>query len=465
MLGKKRIGLAHVHSCSSHHFNRTLAAIIKQTFSRAPDRVMWYGAEVTNQRTPELDAKKALDLIEELIQRCPRHIAGSDDERLALEIVAGEFEELGLEPQWHDFKTNESLYALLALHFGIGVAGSLVASRAPLLAFALHTLAGSSYLLDSTKRAFLLRRLLPQKISHNILMTLPAKDDTLRLRIVLLGHIDAAFTGHLFSPKTVQNAANSPKWLRPLTSRPLATATWSQFALAALDLLRVGPLAGSPLVRLAYWGLTIPGLAALALNLEIVLRDEAVPGANDNLTAVAALLLLAERFLASKPDDVEIVLAVTGSEEAGLSGSEALARDREDEWDPRCTVVLAPDGICHGELRWFVEGEIFKNSTAPWLENTLRDLAASDPHFDTFRPFYIPAGATDALSFKTRGYDALGFGCVDPQIGAPRHYHQPTDTAANLDGDELLRNIDFTEALVLAVATHHPTAAGGDVAT
>lgn len=61
----------------------------------------------------------------------------------------------------------------------------------------------------------------------------------------------------------------------------------------------------------------------------------------------------------------------------------------------------------------------------------------------------IPVGATDALPFLRRGYEAAALTCIDPTIGAPRNYHHPTDTAENVSPEELRRAIDFAERLCL----------------
>lgn len=58
----------------------------------------------------------------------------------------------------------------------------------------------------------------------------------------------------------------------------------------------------------------------------------------------------------------------------------------------------------------------------------------------------------DALvPFLAHGYDAIAIVCIDPALGAPRHYHHPDDTVENLDMDQLMRSIDFSEALARAI--------------
>lgn len=402
----------------------------------------------TEQRTTE--AQWARALIEELVRQCPRRVAGSEDERRALELVRQELVAVGLDPQWQPFRTNPSLYAVLALHFGLGALGSVVSLRSPLAAALLHGLAGSSYLLDSTRRAFLLRRLLLTARSHNMVVTLPAEGEP-ALRLVLMAHIDAAFTGLMFHESVTRRREGEPEWMLRLLGRPLATATWSQLALGGLDLLRSGPLRTSRIASMANLALGLPGALTFLLNLEVLWRNQAVAGANDDLSGVAGMILAVQRLMERKPAEVELVLAVTGAEEAGLMGARALALEHEDEWDRDKTVVLALDSLCHGDLRVYAEGEIIPVPLARWLLEMIDRVGVNDSRFSGVRPYEVPAGGSDALVFAARGYDALGFGRIAPERHTPQHYHLPSDTPENLDMEELLEAVDFTEQLIDAI--------------
>mgnify|MGYP002624507492 CR=1 FL=1 len=57
---------------------------------------------------------------------------------------------------------------------------------------------------------------------------------------------------------------------------------------------------------------------------------------------------------------------------------------------------------------------------------------------------------------------------IDRHLGTPRNYHLPSDTPDNLDYDEVIETIDFTEQLVHSLAGIAPTESdeevGGDVA-
>jgi hypothetical protein len=400
-------------------------------------------SDASRERSVFDEISWAKSFITSVVDACPRRMATSEDERRAHAMIRSEMAALGLSTETHAFEFNASLYANLALHFGLGTLGSLAAGRAPALGLALHALSAGSYALDSSRRAFVLRRLFPFRASQNVLGTMPARGEP-RLRIVFLAHADAAFTGLVFRPTFTRLAKPGPLY------KSLRIATGALAGLAAVDIAQLvfGRTRALSVLRGA---LTVPPLLAALLNIDVVLRDQIVPGAMDDLSGVAGMLLLARRLRATKPDDVELVFVATGCEEAGMGGAQALARDYRDRWDPAKTVVLGLDGFANGELRWFTEGEIFPVKLAPWLSETIGGVAASDPRFAEVRAFEIPVGATDAAPFATGGFPAVTLGCVDPGHGTPRHYHLPTDTPENLEADKIPMCVDFAERVVAAV--------------
>ncbi len=393
----------------------------------------------------------ASELIGRIIDDFPRRQPTSEDERASQLMMQEIFEALGLETRFHDFEFNDSLYANLALHFAVGTLGSAVGWVWPLGAFALHTLAAGSYWADSRRRGYILRRLLGFKPSQNLLATLPAEGEP-KLRIVIGGHADAAFTGFLFSPWAIKHFSSELPAPFGFMKRSLAVATRAEAFLAGTSLLRtfVGPLA-LPL-RPVEAVLAIPSFVAFLLGLDVALRDKIVPGANDNLSAVAALPILAARLAAKKRKDVEIVFVVTGCEEASLGGGDALARDMEGVWDKERTVFLGLDSITNGDLTYLdVEGEVVKTPIPQWIRETAEATVKSDDAFAGVRPFEVPVGGSDAAAFLARGWDAVCLTCVDPEIGAPRQYHQITDDLEHLEMDKLTMAFDFAEALTEAI--------------
>ena len=131
--------------------------------------------------------------------------------------------------------------------------------------------------------------------------------------LVFVAHHDAANGGLIFRPELTRVVADAfPAWYeRQHTSPQMMRLVAAGPALAALG----------PLRKL---GLALSAGSALAF-FDIATRT-VVPGANDNLTAVAVLLELA-RLLQEQPvRGVRVLLVSTGSEESFMEGMRGWVR-------------------------------------------------------------------------------------------------------------------------------------------
>jgi hypothetical protein len=411
----------------------------------------------TDRRAAGLAEREGMRaLIAEIVSGCPRRLAGSASERQGHDILARRIGDRGLDVELEPFRFGTHLYANLVLHFGLALVASGLFFVSPWLALGLHALVGLSYVGDSLHRVYVLRRLLGFRASRNLLAT-RAADGPIQLRVVLLGHVDAAYTGRMFDPRIVRRLAGGHDETRPLRGlgRPMRFATMSVFALATVDAVAMMVPGIWVLPTLAL--LSIPALLVVLVNLEVVVRNQVVPGANDNLSGCAAVDALIPRLGDIEIPGVELVFGVTGAEEAGVGGSWALCRQRRREWDPANTVVLGLDGLAGGELRYFQESEMTRLPIARWLEEILSRVAAGEERFSGVRRHEMGVGATDAGPFQAAGYDAVTIGCVDPELGAPRNYHLPSDTPENVDLAEVQLAVDFAERVVREVIVRRCT--------
>lgn len=405
------------------------------------------------------DTERMLSIIARVLDECPKRLATSDDERRAQDILKTYLEEEGLFTRYQPFRYNKSLYANIALHFGLASIGNVIGHWHPRINTMLSGLASTSYWADSSRKGYVLRRLFPWHDSQNLLGVSAAKNGKPRVRVVLIAHADAAYTGWMFNPDVMKRALDSPfPDNMQFLERMMQVATISQATIAGIDLLReLSPRRREDKTHvLLRTLLSVPGLIVTLANLDVVLRNEIVPGANDNLTGCAALPILAQRLLADQPDDVEYVFAVAGAEEASLGGSDALARAHVHKWDSDNTVILAVDTLSNGDIRFIErEGEVQPLTISTRLRHCLQRAAATDPRFRTVRGLDMPVGGTDAQPFMRRGYHATAITCVDPDIGAPRHYHHPSDTLENLDPGRLSESVDFIEAAVREITKEY----------
>ena len=392
----------------------------------------------------------------ELLQAFPARLAGSPEERGAQERLAKAFEEIGGEPTWHAFDWPPHLYGGLALNFGVGVLGALVAKRSPLLGLALGATSAVSAVSELTRRGLVLRRLQGKRASQNLVVTFrppgEAGMEPVR-RLVLLAHADSAYTGVIFNPKVIRASLRPPPEALSWLKKQLRLPTASLGLLAALAAARVAGLR-APWVDVATGVLAIPPAIVAALNTEVLIRNHVVPGAADNMTGCVSVVELCRRLVPVLPARTELVAVITGSEESGTGGAFRLAEKMEGTWDKQTTTVLAIDTMTNGDLCVLEEGELWRHPIPEPLRAAIQSTSA-EPGMPVIREYPIPAGATDALPFLVRGYTAAGLSSIDPDIGAPRNYHHPTDTAENVDPLELSRSLDFAERLCARILAGH----------
>lgn len=390
-----------------------------------------------------------LERLRALEQLGPRRLTGTPTEKAAQEALGAELQRLGFSLEWRSFRFTQSIYAGLMAHFGLAVLGTALAFRWPLAALGLHAFVALSYTLESTRKALLLRGLFPSITSQNLVATLPARGPR-RLRLALVAHADAAFTGLLFSPTLIRLATKEPPKGLGYLKKQLGVAVASVVLLAGLDALALAGAWSAPwwLFALA----TIPAFMSFVLNLDVVLRSRVVPGAADNLSGCTACVELAHRLHESLPADVELVIVISGAEEAGTGGALRLAQQlsREGAWSREDTLVLGLDTLSNGTLRYLEEGEIVPVPVPEVLERAIVETSAATGQVVT--KYAIPSGATDALPFLVHGWQAVSLTCIDEELGAPRHYHHPTDTWSNVDVAQLEASIDFAEHLVRRLA-------------
>ena len=392
-----------------------------------------------------------IKLIEKIVDKCPRRLATTPSEAKALNIAAEAFGDIGIQTR-HDFKYNKNLYLNLAVHFGLAIFATGLASWGTIpaiIAAFIHLLVAVSYWGDTGKKFLLIRRLFPFRPSQNLLVTLPA-DGPVRKRLVFLAHIDAAYTGILFHPKMLKVAtAEVPIKALSFTRRSMYVVTLTTFLAAFVD-LGIAFTGFWPLFILLGL-LTIPAFVTFVMNVDVVVRNTVVPGVADNLTGVAASVELAHRFENNKPSDVELVFVITGCEESSTGGALFLSRDMQSKWATDNTVVLGIDTLSNGDLHYAAQGEMFTTDSPQYLVDAMVSTATDVD--DPIKRYVIPSGATDSLPFRVVGYDTLSLICVDPTIGAPREYHWPTDDVEHLDVPRFFKTIDYIEALAIRLGT------------
>ena len=242
--------------------------------------------------------------------------------------------------------------------------------------------------------------------------------------VVIVAHIDAAKTGLAWNPRVTQLGAR-----RNLARRAMDPVMGLQAAAIAGSALAALLPRGSTLRRLVAFPAAALHLVAIALNIDIA-RSPVVPGANDNASGVAAALALASAFAADPPENVDLEIALVGSEEVGMCGFHAWLERRQAALDPATTLVLGLDTVGSGTpILAATEGAVathrYRQDALELVDEGARLAGEPEP------PRWRIGAWTDPLLALLRGYPAASILSIGP--GYYPHYHHPSDLPEHVD--------------------------------
>ncbi len=366
--------------------------------------------------------------------------SASEGERRAAEWLVGRFAELGAEARIEAEPAHGTYWWPLGLGTAMGALGALAALRGRrLLGAVLGALGAAGIAGDFPPGRRPLRRLLPRRTTYNVVCELgPAEAER---TVVVVAHHDAAHSGLIFHPELPQIADRLGLIEKSDTSPPLMAPVVGGPVLAAL-----GALTGRQL--LSKLGLVL-GLGSTAAMAEIGLR-KVVPGANDNGTAVVALLALAQRFVEDPPKDIRVILLSTGAEESFSEGIKAFGERHFPKLPRESTFFLCIDSIGSPHLL-VLRGEGFlKMREYPPRALALFDGLAEELDIWLYPNLRLRNG-TDGLEPMAAGYETVSLcGCTD--LKQPANYHWPHDLAKNVDFATVADAIRLAEAAIRRLA-------------
>jgi hypothetical protein len=380
------------------------------------------------------EAKWLRERLEEL-ERIERPSA-SEGERRAAEWLVAQFAELGAEARIEAEDAHGTYWWPQGLGGALGALGAVLTLRGRRLLGALLGIAGAAGIADDfPPRQRRLRRLLPRRTTYNVVCELG--DPNAERTIVFIAHHDAPHSGIVFHPKPAQIADRLGLIERNDTSPPLMWPVLGAPLLSAL-----GAISGRrPLAKLGL--LFGAGSVAAMANIG---ASETVPGANDNGSAVIALLALARRLAAEPPQDVRVVLLSTGSEESFSEGMKAWGERHFPELPPDSTFFLCLESIGSPHLL-VLRGEGFlKMYEYPPRALDFIDGLAEEMGVELIPNLRIRAG-TDGLEPLAAGYETIAL-CSCDDLKQASNYHWPTDVAANIEYGTLERAIDLSQQAI-----------------
>jgi hypothetical protein len=374
--------------------------------------------------------------------------AGSEGERRAADWIAQRLRAAGCEAevqeeQFHDGYAR--VMSMLSITGGLAGVAALASRRARPVAGAVAGAVVAAIADDVSNGPRLFRRAAsPARTTWNVVGQCGDADAPRTL--VLLAHHDAAPTGKIFDD-TLQRwwGETFPGIIERVdTSLPFWWTLMSAPAMVALGSAR------------GKRGLIAAGVAGSALGaavLEDIARSPIVPGANDNLTAVAVLVALAERMRAAPVEGLRVVLASCGAEEVIQGGIYGFARrhfpalDRDRTWFINLETLGSPRLI-------MLEGE-----GAVVMEDyhhlAFRDLIArvADDVGAHMRRGMRSRNSTDAVIPHRAGYPTATLASMNRHKQLS-NYHLMTDTPENVDYRTVRQALVVTEAVARELASN-----------
>lgn len=377
----------------------------------------------------------------EELERIERPSA-SEGEREAAEWLVDQFSQLGALARIEAEPAHGTYWWPLGLGAGLGALGAAAALRGRRVLGAVLAAAGAAGIADDFppgRRR--LRRVLPKRTTYNVVCELG--DPSAERTVVLIAHHDAAHSGLVFHPALPEIADRLGLVERSDTSPPLMAPVVGGPVLAAL-----GATSGRRL--LTKLGLFL-GLGTIAAMADIGLR-KSVPAANDNGTAVVALLALARRFLADPPQGIRVVMLSTGSEESFSEGMKAFGERHFDELPKESTFFLCLETLGATHLL-ALRGEGFlKMRDYPPRALAFIDRLAEEEGIWLY-PNLRTYNGTDGLESQAAGYETVAL-CSCTDLKQPGRYHWPDDTAGNVNFDTVQRAIHLSDRAVRHLGQH-----------
>ncbi len=369
--------------------------------------------------------------------------SASQGERVAAEWIAARLGEIGCTVIVDEEKAHGGYWWSVGLMSAAAAAAGLLALRGRRAIGAVVgalAAAGIADDIDSGPHVFR-HRFLPYHSTWNVLAE--TGDVAAAKTIVVVAHHDAAHGGLVFDPR--------PQ--RALARRYPERVERSNTGVPVWFLVIGGPLlvAIGSILKLKFLtriGIFL-GLGSVAMMGDIGSRD-AVPGANDNLSAVAVLVALARSLKAKPIKGLRVLLVSMGSEESLQEGILAFSRRHFHELPTDHTKFIVIDTVGSPRLVMVEAEGVLKMRR---YDRELCDLVSSSA---AELGVLLVRGqraraSTDAVVPNKAGYPTALMVSFDKDK-VLSNYHQPTDVADNLDFGTVASCTRVTDAVIRKLA-------------
>jgi len=346
--------------------------------------------------------------------------------------------ELEDEPCWGTFApTSAGLGAL-------GVFASLLGLSGRRRAAAVLGLLATAGVIDEAQNGPRVVRRAVRRRRSTVNVVARAGDPRAERTLVVLAHHDAAQTGAMFDQTLQRRVWEAAPWL--IEGRKTSLPQW-WLSPGAYLLSLAGGLTGHRGLQAAGLGV---GALGTALTADIA-RSPTVPGANDNLSACALIVALAEMLRERPVEGLAVWLVSAGAEETLQDGVRGFMARHGSELAPERTFFLVPDTVGSPNLA-MVEAE-----GPMWMEDypgpDYRDLivaCAREAGVELERGLRARA-STDSIIPSRAGYPTAALTSLTAWR-ALANYHLPSDIPENLDYGTVAAATRLADTLARALA-------------
>jgi len=355
---------------------------------------------------------------------------------------------LGLEPRVEAFQSATTLFGFHLLNATAMLVSVLVYPMAgrigAALALILSVICMSSLSLELLFKNNPIRRLLPRRLSRNVMATIPPSGEHKR-DIILVGHVDTNHSSIIFrNPKTIY------AWR--VFSSICAVSFYLQIILYGIGLVTQAPI-------LWPW-LALPTAISAVIMIAFMVEGELAPfskGANDNATGAGLVLTLGEQLANTPLQHSRVWLVCTGCEEVKHYGVIDFYRRHLDELvNPRAVVFEMLGRDNPGYLVRESTINLFTIHASPELVTLAASVAKQHPELHA-HPTRAAGGHTemaDAIRFGVPAItiagiaeNATGYNYDGPNL----YWHHKDDTLDNLIPDKLDRSYAYVWELVKTI--------------
>ena len=396
----------------------------------------------------------AVDMLHEIETMSAIPVRGptKPGEKQAAEYLAGRMGELGLETVVEPFKISPHYYWVYFTHTVLAILAGVATiwtrpAWIPWLMAAVLAFIAVSFWGDLTTKFHLIRNVIPRYPSQNVVGVLP--NEKAKKKIIVSAHIDAAKVGELvFNPDLDEAIAKFYKEKFDSTPNVMMPILLTMVGLCVVAIVRA-IVPSDTAMWIVTWiiqGVCTIGLVVAAVGFFDICVGVYVPGANDNLSGIAACMSIVEKISAEPLANCELEFVGFGCEEAIMMGAVEFMKKHGRELDRDNTYFINLESIGYGTVRYGTsEGFIRVRPYSEELVGIAKGLKESG-EFPEIGTYEVRLG-TDAMVPLVRGFKAITIFGFNENNFVP-NYHTPHDTADLLDVSVIERARDLALAMI-----------------